>query len=114
MNWRIINMEVEKMYSEYASYIKRFEKMVETINELIKDRSVEGFQLTTSDRTIETVVFNLKYENREVRGTMTLKEIYVFLEEKNYNDDRIKQGVCDLILKKAKDAFVSKLYEKKP
>ena len=106
-------MEVEKMFNEYLNYINRFEKMKEVIDELIRDRSVDGFQLTVSKRTIETVIFSLKYENYEVKGKMSLKEIYVFLEEGNYSDDLFKQGVCDLILKKAKNAFISKLYEEK-
>ena len=106
-------MEVEKMYSEYISFINRYKKIIEVVTELINNRSVEGFQLIISDRTIETLVFCLKYENYEVKGKMTLKEIYVFLEEGNYSDDLIKQGVCDLIFKKAKDVFISRLYEKK-
>lgn len=106
-------MEVKKMYSDYTNYVIRFKKMIEVVNELIKDKSIDGFQLSMSDRTIETIIFNLKYEDYEVNGKMTLKEIYVFLEEENYSDDLIKQGVCDFILKRAKDAFVARLYEKK-
>lgn len=106
-------MEVEKMYSEYISFINRYKKIIEVVNELINNRSVEGFQLIISDRTKEILIFCLKYENYEVKGKMTLKEIYVFLEAGNYSDDLIEQGVCDLILKKAKDVFISWLYEKK-
>lgn len=113
MNERIIDMELEKMYSEYASYVNRYKKIIEVVNELIKDRSIEGFQLTNYKGEIETAVFSLKYENHEVKGKITLKEIYVFLEEEKYSDNLIKQGVCDLILKKAKDAFIAKMYEKK-
>lgn len=85
------------MYNEYASYVNRYKKIIEVVNELIKDRSIEGFQLTKYENAIETAVFNLKYESHEVKGKITLKEIYVFLEEEKYSDDLIKQGVCDLI-----------------
>lgn len=113
MNKRIIDMELEKMYNEYVSYVNRYKKIIEVVDELMKDKSIEGFQLAKYERAIETVVFSLKYENHEVKGKITLKEIYVFLEEKNYSDDLIKQGICDFILKRAKDAFIARLYEKK-
>ena len=106
-------MELEKMYDEYANFVKRYEKMIDAVNDLIRDKSIDGFQLRVSDRTSETVVFSLKHENHEVKGTLTLKEIFVFLNEENYCEELIKQGVCDLILQKAKDRFIAKLYQRK-
>lgn len=105
-------METRDMFEVYKGYIIKYKEIINVLNDLLKDKSVEGFQLSKSNTAIETCNFILDYEGHKVKGTITIREIFLFLDENNYGNDLVKDAVYELILEKAKTAFISKMNDK--
>lgn len=106
-------MKTQDLYDKYKNYVLKYNMIFSALNELLKDNSIEGVCFKQSTTTIETINFELSYENVIAKGSITIKEVFVFIEEQNYDVDLVKQGIYELVFKKAKNNLLSKMYEKK-
>jgi hypothetical protein len=107
-------MKTQDMYESYKNYVLKYKQIINDLNELLKDSTIKGVCFKKSENAIETINFELTYEDVTAKGSITIKEVFMFLEEQNYDMDSIKQGIYELVLKKAKNNLLSKMYEKKP
>lgn len=103
-------MRTSDMYEEYKTYILRYEEILTALNELLQDRSVEEFKICKSSRKADIFDFTLEYKTYKVGGSISIKEIFDYVEEKRYSKELVRQAIYELILEQAKREFHARLY----
>lgn len=106
---------IEELCGAYKSCISKYREINKTLSDLIHTTIIEsdGFKLTKSTKSVETFVFELNFWDVKTQGTITIKEIFLFMEEHNYSNESTLQAICELIFEKIKSKFINNMYEKK-